>query len=195
MFDSAPDFDALLAAFSEVKPAVGIAEAHGLLCGMLCGSPQLPLQDWVAQVVEEPAKALNAERYPGFVAAVTRLYDATAQEFKQGGVGLYPLIPGDDAMLGERVAALSKWCTGLLAGLGLVQAIRPDRVNEEVREVLTDLVQISRLSDQVPDTDDDENDFEEILEYARVGALLVFEHLAGPPALAASAVKPGGRMH
>jgi uncharacterized protein len=87
------------------------------------------------------------------------------------------LLPDDDAPLARRAEALAQWCQGFLYGFGSVAGTQRN-LPAQVDEVLKDLTQISRASagDSEP-TDDDEEDYVEIVEYVRVGAQLVHDEL------------------
>lgn len=101
------------------------------------------------------------------------------------GLEFYPLLPDDDAILGERVAALALWCHGFLSGLGLAGfSLDSDQTGEStagpLEEILCDFSEISRAAVGADEFDDeDQADFAlaELIEYVRVSVQIVFEEL------------------
>jgi uncharacterized protein YgfB (UPF0149 family) len=73
----------------------------------------------------------------------------------------------------ERFSELTCWCSGFLHGLGLVQHAEGLLAQPDIREMLEDLATIARSLAPVPDSEDNESDFMEILEYIRVVVLTI----------------------
>ncbi|MGH8453584.1 MAG: UPF0149 family protein, partial [Nevskiales bacterium] len=94
--------------------------------------------------------------------------------------GFTPLLPEDDDALNLRVDALAEWCQGFLYGLATKPALDLNQASSELREVVSDLIQISRAGiedDEDPDEDADENAYTELVEYVRAGVQLIFLEL------------------
>jgi uncharacterized protein YgfB (UPF0149 family) len=171
----AVNHEELQGALSRADMKVDASEAHGLLCGALCTRAGFGARDWLAELaadrgvaVRDPDAAL--QRLPGEVLDALR---STDLEFE-------PLLPADDAPLGERVAALAAWCVGFLYGIGAGGA-KPEALRAgEVGEFLSDLADISRAElEPGRDGEAGEGDFFELVEFVRAGAQLVFDELAG----------------
>ena len=96
-------------------------------------------------------------------------------------------MPDDDDALRERTESLGNWCGGFLSGLGLGGLPDPSQLPEEVAELLDDLGQIARVDFELDDADEQEQAaFAEVVEYVRVGVLLINEELQpakAPPLL------------
>lgn len=154
--------------------AVGAAEAHGLLCGLLCAAREAANEVWVAQLVGEGELTEEDEGRFRAVAA------ETARQLEDAAFGFELVLPDDEEPLAERATALGEWCHGFIVGLGLGQA--ETTANETVKEVLEDLTQISQVSAQPEDcqSEEDEESYTELVEYVRVAALLVNEQLFQP---------------
>jgi uncharacterized protein YgfB (UPF0149 family) len=73
----------------------------------------------------------------------------------------------------ERFSELTCWCSGFLHGLGLAQHAEGLLAQPDIREMLEDLAAIARSLAPVPDSEDNESDFMEILEYIRVVVLTI----------------------
>ena len=61
-----------------------------------------------------------------------------------------------------------------LSGFGVTGCYQDSELSEEVREVLTDLAKISALDLEVPDSDENEGDLLEIIEYVRMSAMMIY---------------------
>lgn len=158
-----------------VDSGVCAAEAHGLLCGLLCAARESVHAVWLNQLVGEDA--LVDEDEGRFRAIV----DVTARQLEDAEMGFSLVLPDDEEPLFERATALGEWCHGFIAGLGLAQV--GEGVNAAVQEVLEDLTEISQVSAQPQDcqTEEDEASYVELVEYVRVAVLLVNENLLSPP--------------
>ncbi len=158
-----------------IGSAILPAEAHGLLCGLLCAAREAVHEVWMTQLAGEGVLDLEeAERLRAVV-------DATAAQLEDPDLGFDLVLPDDESPLDERATALGEWCHGFIVGFGLGQG--EEGVNDTVREVLEDLAEISQVSAQPEDcqTEEDEDSYAELVEYVRVAVLLVNEHLLRPP--------------
>ncbi|MBT4605776.1 MAG: UPF0149 family protein, partial [Thiotrichales bacterium] len=94
----------------------------------------------------------------------------------------FQLLLPEEVSLVERTEALAAWCEGFLYGYGIAVANRKENPGETERELLQDLMEISRASFEGEESDEDEMDFIQIVEHIRMGALLLYEETH--PALA-----------
>lgn len=174
---------------------VEVAEFHGGICGLLCSSGPGAAAAWIRQsdgghaVVSAGADTAREELHQA-EAETWRLLNSPSFEFE-------PLLPGVEAELAERAAALALWCQGFLAGLGLGGVGAEDLEAGEdaggrraqLAEIVADFVEISRAhvgSEDLEDTDRADFDLVELIEYVRVGTQLVFEALQGHQARGAA---------
>ena len=179
------DHERLEQALRRADALTGAAEGHGALCGLICAQGRADRAAWQAQVM--------GEREPGDVLAreaeslLEALYEQTVEQLNDTALGFRLLLPDDDQPLGRRAEALGRWCQGFLFGLGL-GGIRAEReLPEDVREILRDLAEISRVEFDVEGAGEaEESAYAEIVEYVRVGVLLINEEmhpLKAPPRL------------
>ena len=74
----------------------------------------------------------------------------------------------------ERFSELTCWCSGFFARSGFGATLPADILaQDDIREMLEDLAAIARSLAPVPESEDNESDFMEILEYIRVVVLSI----------------------
>lgn len=147
------------------------AEGHGVLCARFCikNTPDVGL--WMQEVLGSQEtgnlQAKESERL------LTQLYDETYASFLEAMDGFDMLLPGDDEALVERTQALVDWCSGFVAGLGLSGFQNDESLDEQVKEVLQDLIEITHMDDEIEDTEENETAYMEITEYVRVAVMTI----------------------
>lgn len=181
-----PDFERTLALGHGSIDAGGLAECHGVACGLLVRRPDSDasvLLQLLAmlQIVEQPGEALCE--------ALVELQEATAAQLVDEMMGLVIWLPEDESPLEDRTDALAQWCNGFLAGLGAGGEDRLDTLSPEAGEALADLQEIalaevsSAEGGQAEEArEDEERAFAEIVEYIRIAVLMLREDLRGPAA-------------
>jgi uncharacterized protein len=176
LLKDALDFDLLADVFVTESISASPAELHGQLCGYLASGVSLPLEDWLTMVVEfcdiDSWKEEESRR------VIVELYTATLTLFQNGEYGLVPAISDDDAPLSERGLTLAQWSHGFLAGYGL--SGRKEDLSEETKQVLRDFANVSAMQadmQDLEDNNDNEADLTELVEYARLSAMMLYsEH-------------------
>ena len=177
---SLPDFERTLKLSHGNLDAAELAECHGLLCGLLCGNSGITVGEYLThlaamQLMVEPGEALAG--------VMVETWEGTRKQLEDEELGFQLWLPDDDEPLEERAISLAQWCSGFLAGLGSGCSL--ERLSEDAREALADLMEISRaeISSSLGDASENEEDegaFAEIVEYVRIVALSLFEEFSGP---------------
>jgi uncharacterized protein YgfB (UPF0149 family) len=177
-----PDFERTLRLGSTELDAAGLAESHGLLCGLVCRESCGNAGDYLRQLaamrlVIDPDDALHA--------ALTEAWRSTIAQFDDDEFAFSLWLPDDEEPLEERAVALARWCSGFLAGIGSGGQL--DALSQEAREAIGDLQEIARAELSAPVGDEKENEedeaaYTEIVEYVRVVALVLREDFRGPQA-------------
>ena len=155
---------ALAAAHSDV----GAAECHGMLCGMLSGPRAFTPALWLEHVAGGDDAQLGAARD-----ALWRLQAHTRAALEGGDFDFAPLLPADDAPLAERASAFGAWCRGYLSGFGLAGIADLGALGEDARGFLVDLSRFASVATEVAGDEDDERALAELIEFTRMGVLLV----------------------
>ena len=165
-----------------IDAAMGAADAHGALCGMLCARGTIELSEWVDHVIGEQEQ--GNELLHDVVHKLSELHQSTLEMMNDATGDFKLLLLDDDDPLPERVEALAAWCQGFIYGLAAGGIQEGSELPEDTAELLKDMIEISRAGHDVDDAGVDESDdnddevaYMEIEEYVRMGVLLVYEEL------------------
>jgi len=158
-------------AVSELGPSA--AEAHGMLCAMLCAGEPQAAESWIAELLAGTDAADRSTQ------ACRRSLQDLAARTRPGitgpHLGFAPLLPDDSVPLAERAVGLYDWSRGFLYGLGLV-GLDASRLSGPVREVCDDFAAITHLDlKDLDDSEENEQALAELTEFVRVATLLVYE--------------------
>jgi uncharacterized protein len=154
---------------------VGAAEAHGWLCGALCARSAYGAGDWLRDMSADAGTA--EERKPS--EPIRAVHDETLAALRSSEFEFAPLLPGDEAPLGDRVAALAAWSHGFLYGLGSSAPGGDIAKAGDVGEYLGDLSDIARAElEPGRSAEAGEEDYTELFEFVRAGTQLTWDELA-----------------
>lgn len=153
---------------------VGASDLHGSLTGYVCGGGSAGARGWLAALELEPGTELPP-------AAVARLYADCTAWFGDPELAFEPLLPATDSTLDARADALVEWCRGFLGGLGLAGVSERRGLSDDAKEILRDLGTIAGSRFEYADAEEDENALAEVIEFIRVGVLLLHAELTAAP--------------
>jgi uncharacterized protein YgfB (UPF0149 family) len=167
------DIDAAMQTLdAEMEPS----EVHGAICGFLCATPSVDANSLANTLFREHDKNNLLQR--DAVAMVSALVGQSLQQLNDPTCDFHLLLPEESSHdVIEQVQALSEWCRGFLFGISAAGVNDLNQLPEEAVEVANDFVEISRASSvyEIQGDEDDEESFQELMEYVRVGALLINE--------------------
>jgi len=147
------------------------AELQGALCGLLCLNSEASRSDWHKNLFED----FNPDNDE--ILDLTILFDDTMQALNSLDFDLQLELPDDDAPLSSRIIAMTNWCHGLIYGLGTSGLTDDTELSEDSKEYISDVINISQIDiDEADDSDTDAN-FEELVEYLRMGLFLLYGEL------------------
>jgi len=162
----------LQSALARMDITVDAAEAHGRLCGAICTRRGYGAGEWLADLAD-------GDGIPEPGPELLRLPKWTLEVLSSEGFEFEPLLPGEAAPLGERVAALAAWCDGFLFGIGSGAPDPKLAQAGEVGEFLGDIADIARVElEPGRKADAGESDYTELFEFVRAGVQLTFDELA-----------------
>jgi uncharacterized protein YgfB (UPF0149 family) len=106
------------------------------------------------------------------------LFDDTVQALNSLDFDLQLELPDDNAPIASRLSAMSDWCVGLIYGLGTSGLTDETDLSADSKEFITDAINISNIDkEDLENSKDDETNFEELVEYLRMGLFLVYGEL------------------
>ncbi|MDF1782191.1 MAG: UPF0149 family protein [Alcanivoracaceae bacterium] len=158
-------------------PHLNPSELHGVICGLLASG--LSAEDPEMQGV----LASHADVKHGWSMSAQSLFgkfrDEAHAAFHGDSLEMSILLPDEEQLLSDRVAALAVWCDGFMVGFGTGTAGMKDAdLPTPLQEAIADLVAISQVESPEDEDEEGESLFEQVVEHCRVSALLIFTELA-----------------
>lgn len=155
------------------------AELHGALAGQLAAGQRLSEARWLGLAAEHIGTENllpGADGSPAAAEFFAAVYDETLSGLQSDQMDFRLLLPGDEALMGERLFALSAWVRGFLEGMARAGGERLADAGTEIRELIEDFVAISQVEDDVDEEEqaDNEGQWAEVSEFVRIGAMTVF---------------------
>ncbi len=179
------DYTQVNIAFRRLGLAQETAEAHGLLCGLICTRRTVSQEAWLGHLLEGPVEhllVLEDNAGQGQEQAILHhLYKETLLQIRDAEFGFRLLLPDDEQPLSVRTQALADWSKGFLYGLAAGGLESTGEAPGNVEEIVRDMIEISRVYHDDEEVDEDEDldeaSFMELTEYVRVGVMLIHEEL------------------
>lgn len=152
------------------------SDLHGSLTGFLCAGGRASARDWLAALrVEvdeaEAAAAMNA-------APLQQLFSECSAWLDDPDLRFEPLLPSLETPVDIRADALVEWCRGFLGGIGLAGVTEAGHLSPDCAEILKDFGTIAASRFEYADSEEDESALAEVIEFIRVGVLLLHTELA-----------------
>lgn len=169
-----PDYNQVQTWIDDLYLPISASEAHGILVGLFAGAKEPQVVDWLKAMDED--LSLEEEWPENVTNGLQCLLDVSRTCLYDENLGFQLLLPDDEVNLSDRLNAVSEWCQGFLAGLGLAGCYINAQASQDVSEALRDITDISQLD---PTIDDDagleaqEKMLVEIMEYVRMAVLLL----------------------
>ncbi len=167
--------DELGETITRLRIGVGASDLHGSLTGYLCAGGDAGASAWPEALELDP----NGDGWNGNP-IVGRLYHLCRQQLEDDEFAFEPLLPADERPLSERGDALVEWCRGFLGGIGLAGATATRSLSDNASEILRDLGTIAASRFDYDGSEGDEAALIEVLEFVRVGVLLLHAELREP---------------
>jgi len=169
-----PDYQELSARLDAAGIEVTAGEIHGLLSGVLV-LPDAGEVDWLALIpAVEPVAADQLDT--DLLQSLSDLYRLTQHQLSARDFGYRLFLPHPETGLAARTEAVAGWCRGFLLGISST-GLSVDNCGDVVREVLSDIVEMSSVEADGSNDPDEERALLEIEEYLRVAVQLLREEL------------------
>ena len=182
------DCDEIESALQTLEADITASEIHGTLCGMLCATVDTQATSWFQSLV--PASAANDLLAKEARDKLALLYDETRRQLNDPTCNFQLLLPDAQTDLNTRTLGLGDWCKGFVMGLMMGGLKDFRKLPENSAEAAQDIVEISRIGSKYESEGDEEDAvaLEELIEYVRVGVMLINEELH--PSRAAPVITP-----
>nr|WP_295435388.1 UPF0149 family protein [uncultured Thiodictyon sp.] len=161
------------------------SEAHGMLCGLICGGSAAPESAWLNLLLPVPplnpdGDATQDQEVQPARAVLGSLARRTLERIAGPGLDFPLLLPDDSHALAERATALYDWVRGFLFSIGVLGLAERD-LSDQAREVLRDFADITRLDlNQLQEDEENEAALTELTEFVWVAAMLIYEERVAP---------------
>ena len=159
---------------------LGVSEAQGLACGLLCSrSASAAKSRWFSELLDAAALVPEAlASRADDLHVLDAWFAVELAALNDSELDFELALPDDERALGARAAALGEFCAGFVYGIGIGVAARGDpALPPDTRELLEDFMAIDGAEAEEGAASGDEEAFVELVEYVRVGVLLVNEEL------------------
>ena len=148
------------------------AELQGALCGLLCMDAEANRANWHKKIF------VDYEPSEDDLLDLTILFDDTIQALNSLDFDLKLDLADDSASLPSRLASMTNWCQGLIFGLGVSGLTDETELSAESKEYIADVINISQIREaDLDESEEDESNFEELVEYLRMGLFLLHGEL------------------
>lgn len=165
-----PEYSEIGSILNQTALKLHPSQAHGLICGLLCGHSSTPVA-WKELLTGETD--VN-KPYP----VLEDLYDISARQLEEFLFEFNLVLPADSASLPERAEALTLWSQGFLTGLKFVQVQILERKPSETTEAINDIIEIAKMNyEEVIASEEDEAAYVELVEYVRMAVILIYQAL------------------
>lgn len=174
---------------SRLQVGVNASDLHGSLTGFLCAGGEATAESWIDALALDLDRARGDEVFP-------QLYRVCREQLDDAELAFEPLLPSEEVALRLRADALVDWCRGFLGGIGLAGSGRVrDGMSEDAREIVQDFGNIAASSLEYTGDEEDEAALVEVIEFVRVGVLLLYSELTPGPPLPSLSAPSSRRLH
>lgn len=170
------DYASLSSGLQRIAVGTSPAELHGQLCGLLCSRPDFEFSQWLDMSLPEliEAKGQGNALAGECESLLQPLFAATQAGIKDRELGFQLFLLEDTEALTHRLDDIAEWCGGFLLGLAMGGIKEYKGLPGDIPELMDDLVEISRAGHyELQDEEEDENAYMELVEYVRMGVMLI----------------------
>ncbi len=161
---------ALDQALVALQVGMSASDLHGSLCGYLCVCGTVNSRNWInALVLDKTAIGDFDDRQE----LLHNLYAVCRAQLDDPDFGFSPLLPELGVPLADRAEALVQWCQGFVGGIGLAGVTAEHGLSSDAADILRDFSTIAASHFEYADVEEDEDALSEVLEFIRVGVLLL----------------------
>ncbi len=175
-------YDAIETTLQRAESEIHATEAHGVLCGFLCVSADSKSTAWLSQVLPpiETGDVLAQQTQKVLI----KLQDYYRDQLNSSDFQFVLLLPSDEVALEQRLNGLKQWCDGFILGTtsGGLNQKRTEALPKDSQEFIQDILKFSQLDAQLPDDEENEKAYMQLVEYLKVGVVTLYEDAHPLPA-------------
>lgn len=173
---SLPAHASMNAALGKAGSSLDASECHGLVCGVLSLDGEAPPALWINEICRdlEAGDALASE----LLSMVEELGEETRRQIHDPALDFQLLLPDENDPLPERVDAMRRWSGGYGFGLAIAGLKDPAGLPEDSAEIVHDITEFARASIDDGESEENEVAYAEVVEYLRMGVLLIHAQAA-----------------
>lgn len=165
-------YDEIQSTLSQLSCNISAAETHGIACGMLSINTASKSSIWIDELIDNEQLTSTSSN------TLKQLFEQTLQEFNDSNLNFSLLLPDDAIELAKRLSAAQEWSQGLLYGAALSGLKESTKLPDDSRDFLQDVAKIASSGEfDLEEGEEAELSYAEIVEYLRVGTLLLSEEL------------------
>lgn len=123
-----------------------------------------------------PYFPLNEDQKSQFMPILCAMFMVTFKNISAEFVNLADLIPNDNHPLSMRLYCLADLVKGLLTGLELDATNKYFEESEGLQEILTDFKAMTEINVDEDESEQNEENYMQLVEYVRVGITFLAEH-------------------
>lgn len=163
------DHEQLNAILNEHDFTATASELHGLLTGLVAGGMFKESNDYLHHMAELFNNGLTVKG--SLKSASEQLVNEIFDQFESEDMSFELLLLDEDESLSDQAVELLNWVQYFLVGFGFNQRDLKTASNE-LREIIEDFTNITRMDTELDDSNETQADFYEIIEFIRVSAIL-----------------------
>ena len=172
---SATDIELIMRSLTNIGSESTPSEAHGVLCGLLCGDEKVQADEWIAHLAYDFSSADLLAEEAHYILA--RLYHETTASLTDNNLKFHPLLAENEDVI-VSLEAIAQWAQGFLMGLSLSGVKDLAKYPENVTEFVEAMASISdAASYDLANDESDEEAIIELIEFIRMGVLLINEEM------------------
>jgi uncharacterized protein YgfB (UPF0149 family) len=173
-YETMPDWQESADVLLGVGLMLNPSELHGASTGLLATGMAHDTDEQKTAALGLLEKALAVDLHGESADFATRLMAATLSAARDTDFAFGPLLPDDDEAFEIRLTSLGCWATGFLTGF--TQAVAAantasEPVDPNTADSLKDFAAIAQIDIGEEDSDDNERELEELIDYLRLAAL------------------------
>ena len=174
------DHQQLMRVLSEHDFTATASELHGLLTGLVAGGMFKGSSDYLEHMAELFNNGLTVKG--SLKAASEKVVGQIFSQLESEDMSFELMLMDEDEILSEQAEELINWVQYFLVGFGFNKCDLKTASND-VREIIEDFTNITRMDAELDDTNENQADFFEVIEFIRVSAVLVHQEFGKPASM------------